>query len=127
MEYVWVACGSAVGGMARHWVSVLMLKRYGASFPWGTLTVNIVGSFVIGFVAVLAAGGKNPFATEAAQRFLLVGLLGGFTTFSSFSLQTLQLIEKGSLGLGVSNVLISVVSCLAAVWLGLRLGRLVLG
>ncbi len=123
MEYVWVGLGSALGGMARHGIAVFALNRWGPTFPYGTLAVNVVGSFLIGVIAVLASHKVGVFGSVAAQRFFLVGVLGGFTTFSSFSLQTLQLWEKGSMGLAVLNVVGSLLTCLVAVWLGAKTGR----
>ncbi len=126
MDFVWVGLGSALGGMARHWLALITLKRFGPAFPWGTLMVNVIGSFLIGLVSVLAIQGRGPFASLSVQRFFLVGLLGGFTTFSSFSLQTLQLFEKGQNLWATLNIVGSLASCLLAVWLGVRLGRSVL-
>ena len=126
MDFVWVGLGSAIGGMARHWMSLVTLKRFGPDFPWGTLFVNVIGSFVIGLISILVIQGRSPFSNLSVQRFLLVGLLGGFTTFSSFSLQTLQLFEKGQ-NLGATlNIVGSLASCLFAVWLGFRVGRSIL-
>ena len=126
MDYLWVGLGSALGGMARHWISLFTLNRYGAAFPWGTMAVNVLGSFAIGFIASLAAQGRSPFGSESVQRFVLVGLLGGFTTFSSFSLQTIQLFERGQGQVASLNIIGSVICCLFAAWLGLRAGRLLL-
>ena len=126
MDYLWVGLGSALGGMARHGIALITLKRFGPAFPWGTLVVNVCGSFLIGFFSILAIQGRGPFGAVAVQRFFLVGLLGGFTTFSSFSLQTMQLVEKGHNLAAALNVIGSLASCLVAVWLGLRLGRSVL-
>lgn len=127
MEYLWVGLGSALGGMSRHWIAVVSLNRFGAAFPWGTYLVNVVGSFTIGLIAVWAAQGRSPFALVPVQRFLLVGLLGGFTTFSSFSLQTWQLYEKGQTSLALLNAVGSLLSCLVAVALGMRLARVLAG
>ncbi len=127
MDYLWIALGSALGGMARHGVAVAAADRFGSTLPWGTLVVNVVGSFSIGFLASLAAAGRGPFDAIATQRFLMVGLLGGFTTFSSFSLQTLQLFEQGQRGSAMGNVVVSVALCLVGVWLGTRIGRVLAG
>ena len=126
MEYIWVGLGSALGGMARHGIAVLALQRFGPAFPWGTLIVNVLGSFAIGLIATLSAQGKAPFALVSTQRFLIVGVLGGFTTFSSFSLQTLELFEKGQTVSASMNVVTSLVACLLSVWLGTRTGRMLL-
>jgi len=90
----------------------------GEDFPWGTLAINVVGSFVIGlFAALTGPGGPLP-ATADARRFVMVGLCGGYTTFSAFSLQTLNLLQRGQVIGAAANVTGSVALCLMAVWLG---------
>ena len=122
MAYVWVAIGSALGGMARHGVGAWSITLMGGSFPWGTLIVNIVGSFIIGAFAGVSAVVGPPVFNEDIRLFVAVGLCGGFTTFSAFSLQTLNLIQAGDWS-GVSfNVAGSVVFCILAVWLGATAG-----
>jgi CrcB protein len=118
MQYFWVALGSALGGMARYWCSGVAAWLIGETFPFGTLIVNVVGSFVIGaFVAL--TGPDGPFLVPSATRiFVTVGLCGGYTTFSSFSLQTLALFNEGEWVLAAANIVASVVLCLVAVWLG---------
>lgn len=127
MDYLLVGLGSALGGMARHWIALTTLNRFGPAFPWGTFIVNVVGSLAIGFFATLAVQGKGPMVNLPLQRFLLIGLFGGFTTFSSFSLQTLQLFEKGQTNAALMNVLGSILSCLFAAFIGMRAGRLLVG
>ncbi len=127
METLWIALGSAVGGVARFAVSGLVARGIGETFPFGTLTVNVLGSFAIGlFVALTGPDGPLLVDPRLRQAFTL-GVCGGFTTFSSFSLQTLALLRDGEWGLALANVLLSVVACLLAVWagwaLGVRLGR----
>jgi fluoride exporter len=118
VTYLWIAIGSALGGVARHWCSTLAAERLGTAFPWGTLLVNVLGSFVIGLVAALTGpDGRLPVGAQARQ-FVMVGLCGGYTTFSAFSLQTLDLLRGGELGRAGLNVLGSVALCLLAVWLG---------
>lgn len=118
MTYLWIALGSALGGMARHWCSTLAAERLGTGFPWGTLAVNVLGSFVIGLFATLTGpDGRLP-ADAQARQFVMVGLCGGYTTFSAFSLQTLDLLRAGELGRAGLNVAGSVALCLLAVWLG---------
>lgn len=112
MNYLLIALGSALGGMARHAVGTWTLAQWGAGFPWSTLIVNVAGSFIIGAVAVTAQ------INEEMKLFLAVGLCGGFTTFSAFSVQTLNLIEAGAWPAAAFNVIGSVVLCLTAVWLG---------
>ncbi len=90
MTYVWVALGGALGSVARYACSVGAARWLGAAFPWGTLFVNVAGSFAIGLLAALVAADGRPALGSDARAFLLVGVLGGFTTFSSFSLETLD-------------------------------------
>lgn len=116
--YLWIALGSALGGVARYASTVWITEYFGPTFPWGTLAVNVVGSFLIGIVATLTAPDGRIFVPGAARDFAMIGLFGGFTTFSSFSLQTLALARDGEwLGAGV-NVMLSVLLCLVAVWAG---------
>jgi fluoride exporter len=118
MNYVWVAIGSALGGMARYWCSGIAATLIGEWFPWGTLIVNVVGSLVIGTMAALSAA-EGPFLIKPELRvFVMVGLCGGYTTFSSFSLQTFELIKEGEWLWAGANCVLSVALCLAAVWLG---------
>ena len=117
-NYFWVALGGAIGSVGRFWLSGLLAQHWGARFPWGTLLVNVSGSFAIGFFATLCGPqGRFPLGPRVSQ-FIMVGVLGGYTTFSAFSLQTLDLARDGNwLGAGM-NIVASVVLCLAAVWLG---------
>lgn len=118
MTYLWVALGSALGGVARHWCSGVAARLWGESFPWGTIIVNVAGSFVIGLFATLTAPDGRVAASSEARLFVMVGLCGGYTTFSAFSLQSLVLARAGEwIGLGM-NIGLSVVLCLAAVWAG---------
>jgi CrcB protein len=116
--YLWIAIGSAAGGMARYFCSGVAARWIGEAFPWGTLFVNIVGSFIIGFVAVLTAPDGRFFIGSTARTFIMVGFCGGYTTFSSFSLQTLTLLNDGEYLYAGANVLLSVLLCMLAVWLG---------
>src|SRR2546421_11885277 len=118
MDYLWVAVGSALGGMARYWCSGIAARLIGETFPAGTLLVNVVGSFVIGaFVAL--TGPDGPFLVPSSTRiFVTVGLCGGYTTFSLFSLQTPALFNEGEWVPAPPNIVASVVLCPAAVWLG---------
>jgi CrcB protein len=116
--YVLIMLGSALGGGARYWCSGFIANHFGESFPWGTLIVNVVGSLVIGFFAtVTGPDGRFLVATETRQ-FVMVGFCGGYTTFSSFSLQTLNLIRDGEMVRAGANIALSVALCLVAVWLG---------
>ena len=110
-SYFWIALGSALGGAGRYWCSGLVARHFGETLPWGTLVVNVLGSFVVGFADALLA-------STPARQLVLSGLCGGYTTFSSFSLQTLGLVRDGKwVGAG-ANIGASVVTCLLSVWLG---------
>ena len=127
LAYLWIALGSALGGMARYACSRAVALRYGETFPWGTLTVNIIGSVVIGFIAAVAAPESRIMVSPSARNFLMVGICGGFTTFSSFSLQTLELIRNRDFGEAFGNILLSVAACMAVVAIGYILGSAVGG
>ncbi len=116
--YIWIAIGSALGGTARYWCSGIIAQMFGETFPWGTLIVNVAGSFVIGFFATLTGPDGRIFAGSTARQFVMIGLCGGFTTFSSFSLQTLNLIHDGEWLQAGGNIAGSVVLCLVGVWVG---------
>lgn len=116
--YFWIAVGSALGGVARFWCSGFVAERFGGTFPWGTLLVNVVGSFIIGFFATLTGPDGRFLVASDTRLFVMVGLCGGYTTFSSFSLQTLMLAQEGEWLQVAANILLSLVVCLAAVWLG---------
>jgi CrcB protein len=118
MIYLWIALGSAIGGVARFACSGLAARLIGETFPWGTLIVNVAGSFFIGFVATLADPDGRYFLNSTARQFIMTGILGGYTTFSSFSLQTLNLARDGQWLAAGTNVVGSLVLCLLAVWLG---------
>ncbi len=116
--YLWVGLGSALGGMARYWCSGVTARLVGETFPWGTLFVNVTGSFLIGFFATLTGPDGRIFAGSTTRQFVMLGIFGGFTTFSSFSLQTLSLVQDGELLQAGGNIIGSVLLCLIAVWLG---------
>jgi len=124
---LWVLLGSALGGMARYAVSGAVARRIGETFPWGTLLVNISGGFVIGIAAAeIAAGGALP-GDLTVRQLVMVGLCGGYTTFSSFSLQTLNLARDGEWTRALANILGSVALCFAAAWAGYALGTFIPG
>jgi CrcB protein len=113
-----VALGGAIGSVARFWLNALSERLWGGDFPWGTVIANITGSLLIGFIAALPAFGPRDLLT---RQFLMVGIMGGYTTFSSFSLQTLTMLQNGHLAKAAANVLGSLVLCLLAVWAGYAL------
>ena len=116
--YLWIGVGSALGGMARYGLSGWVAHHFGETFPWGTLIVNVAGSFVIGVFATLTGPDGRWLAPSAAREFVMIGICGGYTTFSSFSLQTLSLAQGGEWFRAGANILASVALCLLAVWLG---------
>jgi CrcB protein len=125
LEYLWIAIGGALGSMARYWFSGVVSRhfgRLGETFPLGTLLVNISGSFAIGLLAAFADPGGRRFIGPNGRLFLMYGICGGYTTFSSFSLQTLELIRDGDWFKATINTVASVALCLAGVWLGYALG-----
>jgi len=116
--YFWIAVGGALGSMARFWLAAFVATLLGPQFPWGTILINIVGSFVIGFFSTFTGPGGRYLVSFDARAFVMVGICGGFTTFSAFSLQTLDLARGGHWLWAGGNVVLSVVLCLLAVWLG---------
>ena len=118
MSYIWIAIGSAIGGAARYWCTGFAARLFGETFPWGTLLVNITGSLIIGFFATLTGPDGRFFVSSTTRQFVMIGLCGGYTTFSSFSLQTLNLVQDSEWLQAGGNIVGSVVLCLFAVWLG---------
>ena len=118
LNYLWVAIGGALGTVARFWFSGVVARQLGETFPWGTLFVNVSGSFVIGFFATYFGPDSRFPASLEARQFVMVGILGGYTTFSSFSLQTLTLVREGNWVAAGGNALASFVLCMLAVWIG---------
>lgn len=116
--YLAVALGTTIGGVARALVSLATIELAGPGFPWGTLAANVAGSFVIGFYAALTAPGGRLFVSARQRHFVMTGFCGGFTTFSVFSLETLQLAVEGFHWLAAGYVALSLVTWLAAAWLG---------
>ncbi len=116
-----VAIGGATGSVARYLTGLAMTRLLGPGFPWGTITVNIVGSFAIGLLTELVA--RKLAAPMEMRLLLVVGFLGGFTTFSSFSLDTMALVERGAVLTAFGYVAASVALSLAAAFGGLALGR----
>jgi CrcB protein len=116
--YILVAIGSTIGGTLRFWLSGLIANAVGQTFPWGTLVINITGSFAIGFFATLTGPDGRVFVPGQWRQFFMIGVCGGYTTFSSFSLQTLNLAQDGEWLWAGLNIALSVVLCLFGVWLG---------
>ena len=134
LAYIWVALGGALGSAARYGISGFVAGRFGETFPWGTLIVNVSGSFLIGALAAFSGPdsrwigtitfGRWALGPSDFRQLLMMGVCGGYTTFSSFSLQTLNLVRDREWLYAGGNALLSVVLCLVAVWLGYTLGAL---
>ena len=116
--YFLVAIGGALGSVARFWVSGAVAQRFGEFFPLGTLVVNVSGSLVIGFFATLTDPQGRFLVQPGVREFVMIGICGGYTTFSSFSLQTLNLARSGEWFSAGANAVLSLAVCLFAVWLG---------
>jgi len=125
IAYLWVALGGALGSVGRYWLNGI-ISTYVATFPLGTLVINVTGSFLICiFGALTIPEGRMDSQTRiAATQFLMVGICGGYTTFSSFSWQTLNLLRDREWLYAGGNMVLSVVLCMIAVWLGFMLGSL---
>jgi len=124
MQYLVIGLGGALGSMLRFGVGSLIdsnVQKTGYLFPWGTIVVNITGCFVIGFIYTISTGEGRLLLSPLTRNFITIGILGGYTTFSSFSLQTLTLAQSGQGWSAAANVLLSVVLCLVGVWLGAML------
>ncbi|HTO71461.1 MAG TPA: fluoride efflux transporter CrcB [Myxococcota bacterium] len=117
----WVCLGSAIGGGARYLVTLAAANLFGASFPWGTLTVNMVGSFLISFIMHVAL--ETALISPALRLFLTTGIMGGLTTYSTFNYETLGFAAEGDWPRAAANLLATVVACVAAGVLGLASGR----
>jgi CrcB protein len=122
LAYFWVAIGGALGSVGRYWLSGVVAARVGETLPWGTLVVNISGSFIIGLLASLTEPGGRLLVSPGFRLFFMIGVCGGYTTFSSFSLQTLNLLRDGEWLYAGGNVLLSVILCMIGVWFGYLLG-----
>jgi len=118
LNYFWVGVGGALGSMARFWASGLVANRFGEVFPFGTLLVNVSGSFLIGLFATLTAPEGRWLVGPYGRNFFMTGVCGGYTTFSSFSLQTLSLARDEEWLYVALNAAANLILCLVAVWLG---------
>jgi len=122
IAYLWVAIGGALGSVARFGLDGLISARLGTTFPWGTLAINVTGSFLIGVFAAYSDPDGRVMISPGVRQFLMIGICGGYTTFSSFSLQTLNLLREREWLYAGGNVILSVVLCMIAVWLGWLIG-----
>lgn len=123
MTLAGIAIGGAIGSVLRYLIQMQCINWFGTKFPYGTMAVNTLGSLLIGFLSIALLG---RFFVSVEIRFaILVGLLGGFTTFSTFSLETLSLIQQGSFFSAAGNIIGNVVLCVAACFLGVTLARFV--
>src|ERR1700756_236965 len=119
--YLLIALGGALGTTGRYFLSGTAARLVGETFPWGTLIINVTGSFAIGFFAVLTGPDGRYYVNSAGRQFFMTGICGGYTTFSSFSLQTLNLLNDGQTLYAGGYIVLSVVLCLIGVWLGVTL------
>lgn len=117
---LWVMLGGALGSGARFLAAGWVQRSLGGNFPWGTLSVNLAGSFLLGVLVPLSLRGQ--LLSPVASLALSVGLLGGFTTYSSFSVETLALLQEGATATALANIAATLLACLAASWLGFALG-----
>src|SRR5262245_53872702 len=115
-SYLWIAIGGALGSVARYWCSGIVARLIGETFPWGTLIVNVSGSLIIGFFATITGPDGRLLVGTIPRQFVMIGICGGYTTFSSFSLQTLNLMQDGEWLYAGANIVASVIACLIAVW-----------
>ena len=117
-DSLWIAIGGALGTLGRYWIAEAFSGWFGSGFPWGTVFINVTGSFVIGFFGTLTGPDGRVFVSTVTRQFVMIGLCGGYTTFSSFSLQTLSMAQKGEWSIAGLHVIGSVVLCLLGVWAG---------
>lgn len=118
MAYLWVAIGGALGSMARYGMSGFVAAMTGGVFPYGTLVVNVTGAILIGFLATLSGPDSRFFIPASGRIFMMTGVCGGYTTFSTFSLETANLMRDGEWTAALANAGFSVILCLAAIWVG---------
>lgn len=121
LQMLAIAGGGAIGALSRYWVSTGVYGLLGREFPWGTLAVNVLGSFAMGLLYILML--ERSVMTPELRAAVLVGFLGSFTTFSTFSLETLTLVQQGEMPRALLNIAASVLVCLLACWIGIVAGR----
>lgn len=124
-QFLWICLGGAVGTGARYLVALLALRLLGPAFPWGTLVVNVAGSFLLG--AVMHVGLATEWISPAWRLALTTGVMGGFTTYSTFNYETLGYLREGAIVIALANVGATLILCLAAGWLGLMAARAIVG
>ncbi len=127
MNYILIALGSAIGGVSRYWCSQAAALLFGTAFPFGTLIVNVIGAFIIGTFAALSAEEGKFFIHPHMQLFVMVGLCGGYTTFSAFSLQSFELLKEGKIFSAGLYITLSIFICLSAVCFGYLLTQFLQG
>ena len=123
MGFLIVFLGGGLGAALRHGINLLSARTLGTEFPYGTLIINVTGSLVIGIFAALTGPDGRVFASSTVRQFVMIGICGGYTTFSSFSLQTLNLVNDGEWFRAGANIVLSVLLCLIAVWGGVILAN----
>lgn len=116
-----IAIGGSLGAVMRYLTSTSVYRLFGQDFPYGTLTVNIVGSLLMGFISILLL--ERFMLADYWRAIIIIGFLGAFTTFSTFSMETFNLIESGEIAKAFINMFISVILCLTATWVGVLAGR----
>ena len=124
-RFLWVCLGGAAGSGARYLASGWALALLGTAFPYGTLTVNIVGSFLLG--GLMQIGISTEWMSPTIRLALTTGVMGGFTTYSTFSYETMKLLQERAFGIAALNVAVTLLVCLAATFLGLAAGRWIAG
>ena len=122
VQFCWVALGGALGACSRFWMSSWLNQLNTSHFPLGTFGVNVLGSFLFGVLSIVIFSAAD--LREPMRLLILVGFLGAFTTFSTFSFETVRLLEEGQMAMAGINVLVSCVLCFAGVWLGVVLARI---
>jgi len=115
---IWVGVGGVIGTLCRYWLSESFAAWLGSGFPWGTVFINITGCFIIGFFSTLTGTDGRFIVSPVVRSFFMVGICGGYTTFSSFSLQTLNMVQKGDWSTAGFHIAGSVIMCLLGVWAG---------